>query len=225
MFFSHKIVSIDSKFRVLEIGPGADPHPRSDVFLELKMESEKDYENQFGHERKLVTDKRVVFYDGITFPFADKEFDYVICSHVLEHVPDVNGFLSELFRVAKGGYIEYPLITYEYLYNFDVHLNYLKFDGNTLRHQRKSESPLNHFRPVQNLFTATLIKGYDQFYRKIPEYFFEGFEWKVPFKIQHEMDLEKFVPDASTVPMIHHDLSKEYSFKALAKAIAGKVKK
>lgn len=224
MFFPEKIISIGKNDRVLEIGPGADPHPRSDIFLELKMDNEVDYEQQFGHERKLVTDKRIVFYDGGAFPFADKEFDYVICSHVLEHVPDVKGFLSELFRVAKGGYIEYPLITYEYLYNFDVHLNYLKFDGTALLFQSKSESPLNHFRPIQKLLLSILNSGYNQYYKKIPEFFIEGFEWKTPFVIRHEIDLQKFVPDSTAVPVIQYDLSKEYSFKALAKAIAGKVK-
>ena len=38
-------------------------------------------------------------------PFKDKEFDYVILSHVLEHVPNLLEFKSELTRIGKSGYI------------------------------------------------------------------------------------------------------------------------
>jgi SAM-dependent methyltransferase len=41
-------------------------------------------------------------------PFKDKEFDYVICSHVLEHVPDPFKLKAEIERVGKAGYIELP---------------------------------------------------------------------------------------------------------------------
>ena len=41
-------------------------------------------------------------------PFKDKEFDYVILSHVLEHVPNIFEFTKEVERVAKAGYIELP---------------------------------------------------------------------------------------------------------------------
>jgi hypothetical protein len=41
-------------------------------------------------------------------PFKDKEFDYVILSHVLEHVPNLLEFTSELQRISKAGYIELP---------------------------------------------------------------------------------------------------------------------
>ncbi len=41
-------------------------------------------------------------------PFKDKEFDYVILSHVLEHVPNLLEFVSEVERISKSGYIELP---------------------------------------------------------------------------------------------------------------------
>ena len=41
-------------------------------------------------------------------PFKDKEFDYVILSHVLEHVPNLIEFISEIERISKAGYIELP---------------------------------------------------------------------------------------------------------------------
>jgi len=50
-----------------------------------------------GHPRV----KEILAYDGKTIPFADKTFDVVTCVEVLEHVPDYEGFLRELTRVAR----------------------------------------------------------------------------------------------------------------------------
>lgn len=38
-----------------------------------------------------------------SLPFADRLFDKVICSEVLEHIPDLNRAVSELVRVLKPG--------------------------------------------------------------------------------------------------------------------------
>ena len=46
-------------------------------------------------------------------PFKDKEFDYVILSHVLEHVPNLTDFKKELVRIGKSGYIELPTKLYD----------------------------------------------------------------------------------------------------------------
>lgn len=37
------------------------------------------------------------------YPFLDDEFDEIICRHVIEHVPDVLGFVNELHRITKPG--------------------------------------------------------------------------------------------------------------------------
>lgn len=39
----------------------------------------------------------------LPYPFADDEFDLVVSNHVVEHVPDVMAFISELYRVTKHG--------------------------------------------------------------------------------------------------------------------------
>lgn len=39
----------------------------------------------------------------IPYPFADNEFDLVVSNHVVEHVPDVMAFISELHRITRPG--------------------------------------------------------------------------------------------------------------------------
>lgn len=39
----------------------------------------------------------------VPYPFPDDEFDLVVSNHVIEHVPDVMAFVSELHRITKPG--------------------------------------------------------------------------------------------------------------------------
>ena len=41
--------------------------------------------------------------DALCLPFADATFDVVICSEVLEHLPDYRGALREMLRVLRPG--------------------------------------------------------------------------------------------------------------------------
>lgn len=42
------------------------------------------------------------------FPFRDKQFDFVICSHTLEDIRDPIWVCQEMNRMGKRGYIETP---------------------------------------------------------------------------------------------------------------------
>ena len=37
------------------------------------------------------------------YPFAENEFDFILCSHVLEHLNNFNQTVTELFRIARDG--------------------------------------------------------------------------------------------------------------------------
>lgn len=41
--------------------------------------------------------------NAMTLPFADDSFDTVVCSEVLEHIPDYQGALAEIARVVRPG--------------------------------------------------------------------------------------------------------------------------
>jgi SAM-dependent methyltransferase len=184
MFFPERICSIRSGDLVLEIGPGGLPHPRANVFLEKLFEDDKVAEAQRGFSGKLKTDKEVVYYGGGVFPFKDKGFDYVIASHVLEHVSDIENFLAEMFRVANKGYIEYPLIYYDYVYDFPEHSTFLKFSHGKLLYLPKRMTSLSEFSEVTRFFYESLRAGHVSLIDGLRKELFEGFEWVAPFKIE-----------------------------------------
>lgn len=204
MFFPEKITAIRPQDKVLEIGPGSTPHHRSDVFLELNFEGVQDKIAQRGGLLKDANfgGRPIHYYDGERFPFKDGQFDYVICSHVIEHVADPVSFLSEVFRVGGGrGYLEYPMITYEYLYDFNVHLHFVKFDceQQVLRYLPKRDTAFPEFAVVSSVFHKTLEYGWDDLCAANKRLFFEGVEFNQPFTVEKTSKLEKLLPSQSLI--------------------------
>ena len=66
-----------------------------------------DIDDHTEHFKKLNL-KYTHFKPNEKLPFKDKEFDFIICAHVLEHVPDPFHLKSEIERIGKAGYIELP---------------------------------------------------------------------------------------------------------------------
>lgn len=200
MFFYDRIVSIGEKDRVLEIGPGGTPHPRADEFLDIDPEmfkDEKEALSQRGSAPILKTNKRITYYNGNKFPFTNNEFDYVIASHVLEHVNDVELFIKEIQRISPKGYVEYPTVVYDYLYNFDVHLNFLHYHNGFIYMMKKNKTSLDDFKGINNLLQKTLSQGYSDIVDDLKDIMFEGFEWSKehPLKIRYTNKLSILLPD------------------------------
>ena len=65
------------------------------------------FEGAIGLDNNPRTGADVIHDLGeVPYPFPDNEFDLIIASHVVEHVPDVMAFIGELHRIAKpGGHI------------------------------------------------------------------------------------------------------------------------
>ena len=91
------------------------PYPRSDVLLD-RLEGDAHRCGQ-----ALIIDRPLVLGDALHMPFKDKAFDFVVASHILEHMKNPEQFLSELSRVAKAGYIETPNSIGEELVPMNIH--------------------------------------------------------------------------------------------------------
>jgi SAM-dependent methyltransferase len=111
-------LSIKKSDYVLEVGGGHNPHPRSNIVVDKYTGDDNQHR---GASLKVLSHQKFIEADGTNLPFKDHEFDYVICCHVLEHIPDPVAFLKEQFRVAKRGYIETPSLLGELLAQKDSH--------------------------------------------------------------------------------------------------------
>ena len=200
MFFPELVKSIKSTDKVLEIGPGGYPHPRSDVFLEYDFESPDLAEAQRGYAATFKTDKPVIFYQGDRFPFEDQEFDYVICSHVIEHVSDVNQFVSEINRVGKAGYLEYPTIYYDYVYSIPEHITFVKYKNSKLYWMNKNQTNLAEFQGVQDFFYKSLWQEYYSLVDDLRSYLVEGFEWFDRVELIKTSNLDDLLFDTVDLP-------------------------
>ena len=107
-----------NNLKVLDLGCGYSANIYANVICDIL-----DLSNHY-------KDKKFVKLSGKELPFKDREFDFVITSHVLEHVEDPEFFLKEIQRVAKSGYIEVPTKLEDNLVfeNKKAHLWHLEYD-------------------------------------------------------------------------------------------------
>ena len=113
-----KILENNKSWKILDIGCGYSAHKNASVVCDIQ-----DLSN-------VYKEKNFVKLTSNILPFRDKEFDFVIASHVIEHVKDVELFIKELQRVSSKGYIELPTILEDNLVfeNKKNHLWHMEFD-------------------------------------------------------------------------------------------------
>jgi len=94
--FVNETLSKNPKWKVLDVGCGYRANKYATVISDIL-----DFSNFYKGKKFIkITEKKL--------PFEDKEFDFVIASHVIEHVKDFEFFLKELERISSKGYIELP---------------------------------------------------------------------------------------------------------------------
>jgi len=76
-----------SSKRILDVGCGQNKFPGA-IGIDSNPRSHADVLHDLGK---------------FPYPFGDNEFETIICRHVIEHVPDVIGFINELHRITKHG--------------------------------------------------------------------------------------------------------------------------
>lgn len=132
MFFPEKITARFSE-NILEIGPGGFPSFQSSVLFD-RFYNDEDAKKQSWGTGIVTRGKPLVVSKSNNLPFKDKSFQYVICSHVLEHVPcdQIQHFFYEMQRVSKIWYVEFPSIFYEMFFDIPEHENVLFFYENII---------------------------------------------------------------------------------------------
>ncbi|MBU2638967.1 MAG: class I SAM-dependent methyltransferase [Nanoarchaeota archaeon] len=107
---------IGKKDLVLDVGGWAIPFNRANYVIDIHPYETRGFLGSQGGTTEYFTKKTWVIHDVSSrkkLPFKDKQFDFVICSNILEDIRDPVWLCSELIRVAKMGYIEIPSIEAE----------------------------------------------------------------------------------------------------------------
>ena len=116
--YIQSILSKKPDWKILDIGCGYGANEFANTICDVQDLS------------KFYKDKNFIKLENKQLPFKDNEFDFVIASHVLEHVKDFKFFINELERVSKKGYIELPTKLEDNLVfeNKNDHLWHMDFD-------------------------------------------------------------------------------------------------
>ena len=140
---------IKKDWRVLDIGSGHDPFPLATHLADYQIKDDGS------RRRPLVRDKRPFSICNVENMscFKDKEFDFVFCCHLLEHVGYPDKACSEIIRVGKRGYIETPSRFNEYTYGDPTHRWIIEVQhGNILVFNKMTDQEMMH--PFRVIFAS-----------------------------------------------------------------------
>jgi len=129
-------------WNILDIGCGFNANKFAKVICDVQ-----DLTNHYQDKKFIrLTEKKL--------PFKDKEFDFVVASHVMEHVEDIDFFIKELERVSKKGYIELPTKLEDNLVfeNKKDHLWHMDFDD--VENKLVVSKKVQYFEPVLTVSTT-----------------------------------------------------------------------
>ena len=94
--YIENLLSQKKDWKILDIGCGYSANNYATTICDVQ-----DLSN-------FYKNKNFVILKNNDLPFDDNQFDFVISSHVMEHVKDLKYFIKEIERVSKRGYIELP---------------------------------------------------------------------------------------------------------------------
>lgn len=101
-------LQVPVEWKCLEVGPGGPKRAWPQAH---------SYVDQDPHQLEGLDRLKCHIAEVTAMPFADKTFDFVLCSHILEHCDDLERACAELARVAKCGMIICPGIGKESMFN------------------------------------------------------------------------------------------------------------
>lgn len=99
---------IKEGMKILDLGTGTGylSFPLARMFLDAKIIGLDIVEKALEANRQQALEENLfnlyfVSYDGITFPFANEEFDMIITRYALHHFPIINDTFHEIRRILK----------------------------------------------------------------------------------------------------------------------------
>lgn len=151
--YGRKKICIKENWIVLDIGSGHNPHVRANILVDSSIDK-----TIHRTEASIKIPRGIDFIMGDChfLPFKDKSFDFVIASHIAEHVDNPELFCKELFRVGKRGFIETPGITSDILLNELYHSWRVFTMWNTIYFLKKCR-----FTPIWDIFYQIFYYGRD----------------------------------------------------------------
>jgi len=146
--FIDNLIIQNPDWKVLDIGCGFTAHKKANVVCDVQ-----DLSN-------FYKDKKFIKLNDKKLPFRDKEFDFVIASHVIEHVQDVTFFIKELERVSSKGYIELPTPLEDNLVfeNKNDHIWHVEFDD--IENRLLIKKRIQYLEPLITVSTAKKLSKY-----------------------------------------------------------------
>tara|TARA_B100000029_G_scaffold104811_1_gene95401 strand:+ start:3503 stop:4117 length:615 start_codon:yes stop_codon:yes gene_type:complete len=174
--FINSLISNNTKWKVLDIGCGFRANENATVIADIKDFSEY-YKN-----------KKFIKIESKKLPFNDKEFDFVIASHVIEHIDDFEFFVKELERISSKGYIELPTRLGDNLVfeNKNDHIWWFTYDdiNNQILASKRNQL-------IDPFMTVSTGKIFEEMFREslVLEIAWEN---KIEYKITNELKFEKF---------------------------------
>ena len=146
--FIEKTLSLSPNLKILDIGCGYNANKYANVICDVQ-----DLKSHY-------SEKKFVQLESKKLPFKDKEFDFVISSHVIEHVEDVSFFIKELERVSSKGYIELPTSLEDNLVfeNKNDHVWHTEFDDINFKLLIKKR--VQYIEPLITVSTAKKLSKY-----------------------------------------------------------------
>ena len=149
--FIEETFSSNPGWNILDIGCGYNANKFATIICDVQDLS------------KHYIDKKFIRLIEKKLPFKDNEFDFVIASHVMEHVEDIEFFITELERVSKKGYIELPTMLEDNLVfeNKKDHLWHMDFDD--VENKLLISKKIQYFEPI---LTVSSAKRLNEIFRK-----------------------------------------------------------
>ena len=145
------LLNQNPNWKILDIGCGYTAHQNATTICDVQDLS------------SFYKEKNFIKLNSNTLPFTNNEFDFVICSHVIEHVQDINIFIKELERVASKGYIELPTVLEDNLVfeNRNDHLWHMEF--NDVDNELIISKKIQYLEPV---LTVSSSKKFLKYFRQ-----------------------------------------------------------